>query len=102
MPAGARRDKYQAIDPTFQGFFGMPHGGDVMKDLAAPTMYGIDHPVWGAQAGDDNRHLVLGADFQIAFHTVIGLVDDEIDSVWGNGALGLLFAQFRQCRLDSA
>ncbi len=100
MAASACRDQNQAVHSAFQRFFSVAHGCDVMKNLASPAMGGIDDAVRGAQAGDDDGHLVLGADFQVAVYTVIRSMDDEIDGIGSDDAIGLACTQVCQRGFD--
>ncbi|MNT22606.1 hypothetical protein D3C72_1579960 [compost metagenome] len=60
---------------------------DVVQHNAAPGMHSLVHVFAGAQAGDDDRHLVLGADLHVVVQPVVALVHDLVD---GEGRCGLV------------
>jgi len=65
-----------------------------MEDQAAVAVYRIDQRLHRAEAGDDDRHLVLDADRQVCLQPWVAVVDDEVDGV------GRRVAQLRQARFD--
>src|SRR5690625_1997221 len=101
MSACACSHQDQPVHSAFQRFFRVADSGDVVEDLAAPAVHGIYNAVRGAETGDDDGHLVLGTYFEVAFHTVIGVMNDEVDRIGSDHAFGLTGPQFRQGSLDS-
>ncbi len=80
MTAGAGRHQDQTVDTRFQRLLRMADRNHVMQHDAAVTVDRIHHfRRWRAQAGDDDRHLMLDADRDVVRQAVIRLMDDLVD-----------------------
>jgi len=60
---------------------------DVVQHHPAPAVHGLVHVGARAQAGDDDRHPVLGAQRQVLLQPVVALVHDLVDGKRGCGLL---------------
>ena len=83
MAASARRHGDQAVRALLDGLVGELVVDDVVHHHAAPAVHGLVHVLARAQAGDDQRHLVLGADLQVVLQAVVALVHDLVDGKRG-------------------
>ena len=83
MTARAGTDENKPVDPGANGAAGMADIGHVMKHHAAIAVHRIHHFAHGAERGDDQRHLVVHADFQIGLNPGIAAVNDQIDTEGG-------------------
>ena len=52
---------------------------DVVQHDAAPAVHRLVQVLARTQAGDDDRHLVFGADLHVVLKPVVGLVHDLVD-----------------------
>jgi hypothetical protein len=86
----------QAIGTFFNGLARKLVVDDVVQHHTAPAMHGLVHILTRAQAGDDDGHLVLGADLHVVLETVIALVHDLIDGEWCRRAIGMGLVPGRQ------
>lgn len=86
-------DGDQPIDTRLGGFLCVPAGGHVMKYQAAVAVHGVHYFLDRAEAGDDDRYLVLDADLQVGLQPWIAVVHDQVHGV-GSRVLQLGQARF--------
>ncbi len=96
MAARARRHGDQAVGALLDGLVGELVVDDVVQHHAAPAMHGLVHVLARAQAGDDDRHLVLGAHLHVVLQPVVALVHDLVDGERRGGRLGMRAVPGRQ------
>jgi hypothetical protein len=85
VAAGTRGHGDQAVGALLDRLVREGVVDDVVQHHAAPGVHGVVDVGARAQAGDDDGHLVLGADLHVVLEPVVGLVHDLVD---GNGAAG--------------
>ena len=71
VAAGAGSDRDQAIGALVDRLVREGVVDDVVQHDAAPAVHRVDHHRRRAQAGDDDRHLVLRADGDVFFQPVV-------------------------------
>ncbi len=80
VTARAGGDENQAVDARVERFLRVPDIDHIVQHDAAVAMHRVDDfPCRRAQAGDENRHLVLDADTHVLLEPLIRLMDDLID-----------------------
>ncbi len=80
MATSASGHQDQAIDARFQRFLGVADRDDIVQHDAAVRMHGVHHLARRcAQRRNDDRYLVLDADFDVMRQAVVRLVDDLVD-----------------------
>jgi hypothetical protein len=77
----------QAVGAFLDGLVGKHVVDDVVQHHATPALHRAVHVLARAQAGDDNRHLVLGAQGHVLLQRVVALVHDLVDGKRGRGCL---------------
>jgi hypothetical protein len=73
---------------------------DVVQDDAAPGMDSACHLRHGAERGDDNGHLVLGAHHQILLQPLVRPVDDLVDGEGCGFGVRIVAVMRGQCLRD--
>ena len=90
MAAGAGANRNEPVDALVHRLLGMADVDDVVEDDTAIGMGGIDHRLRRPERGDDDRHLMLGADLHVVHQPVVGGVADLVDGEGRRLLAGLL------------
>ena len=86
MAARTRGHGDQAIGALLNGLVRELVVDDVVQHDAAPAVHRLVHVLARTQAGDDDGHLVFGADLHVVLQPVVALVHDLVDGE-GRGRL---------------
>ncbi len=94
MPASTGRNGNEPVDTGFSGFLGMASRGHVVKHQTAIAVHRVDQFLHRAEAGDNDRHLMLHADVQIRLKARVAVVNNQVHRIRGR------IIQRRQARFD--
>lgn len=101
MAAGAGRHQDQAVHAGLQGLLGMAQVDHVVQHDAAVAVHRLhDLGRRRAQAGDEDRHLVLDAHAHVVLEPHVRLVDDLVHRDRADHRLRMPFAMRGQLVLD--
>jgi hypothetical protein len=79
VPASTSRHGNQAVGALFNRLVREHVVDHVVQHHAAPAVHRLVHVFARTQAGDDDRHLVLGAQAHVVLQPVVALVHDLVD-----------------------
>jgi len=101
MAAGAGCHQDQAVDAGFQRFLCVADRNHVVQHDAAVAMDRIQHFLGRrAQAGNDDRDLMLDAHFDVVRQAVVGLMHDLVDGNRADDRFGMFFLIGGEVGLD--
>ena len=81
--AGTGGDDDDPVDAGLGGLLRVLGTGDVVEDETAVGVDGVDDLAGGAEARDDEGHLVGDDPLEVGLDALVGPVDDEVDAVGG-------------------
>ena len=89
VTTSASTDQNQAINAGLDGLFGVFDVDHVVEHQTAVAVDRANHFIGRTQAGDDDRHLILHAQFNVMLQAVIAAVHDLVDRKGRHLGLGV-------------